>query len=260
MRRFYLFVFSAFFSIQAWSESSLSLSAFDVRGDYGNERTTSMTYVPLQYTWRRNALKISVQTSFLEIDGVSGNNGGPLDTNGALPASGQAQGQGDSYLKLGYELPRFSPRVILRPQAKIKIPTANEDKGLGTGEFDYQTQLDSFFYVGGWWPYVSIGYRWRGDGRYETTTGGSTRHVNAEFDDGAVVGAGLHRHLSAATAFTVSYEHREPSRQTRAAVEELLVTVQYRLDTHWQTALSVGTGFTSASADQILGLQATYRF
>jgi len=261
VKHFYFFVMALVFCVaRVWGDSSLSLSAFSVEGDYGNDRETSTHYVPLQYIWRKDALKIFVLASYLEIDGISGNRGGPLDTNGALPTSGNAQGLGDSYLKASYEIPAFTPRVALRPQLKIKIPTADEEKGLGSGEFDYQAQLDSFFYVRGWWPYVSMGYRWRGDGAYDAEVAGKKQRIEMDFDNGAVIGAGIYRNFSAATSLTVSYEHREPGQKTRAAVEEVMATLQYQFDAQWLAACLLGTGFTSASADQIVGLQTTYRF
>ena len=46
---------------------------------------------------------------------------------------------------------------------KLKIPTADENKGLGTGEFDEVVQFDYMYPLERLTPMATVGYKWRGD-------------------------------------------------------------------------------------------------
>jgi hypothetical protein len=239
--------------------TSIAVGGFYIKGDYGADTDTSMRYTPLTFAYRNRGLKLTATTSYLSIDGPSGYTNGVIDGNGALPASGQASGLGDSLLKAAYDISPRSRRLLLRPQLKIKIPSADENKGLGTGATDYTAQLDAFCFVGGWWPFVTVGYRWRGDSSYTLDDERQSKY-SIDLENGAVLGTGFYKPFSASSSLTVNYEHRAASIRHLAATEELLATFQYRFDAHWLTAFSAGTGFTTRSADKIAGLQLEYRF
>lgn len=247
-------------AIPADAITSVSVGAFYVRGDYGADSDTSMNYAPVTLAWREQSFKLGATMSYLAIDGVPGNTSGVIDGNGALPASGESEGLGDSFLKASYDISSNSRRLLLRPLVKVKIPTADENRGLGTGSTDYTVQLDAFYYVAGWWPYVSAGYRWRGDSTYEIDEGTGVRKYSAELENAPVFGAGFYKPLSAATSITLAYEHRAPSVVHLAATEEMLLTFQQKIDAHWTGSMSAGTGFTHRSADEIIGIQLEYRY
>jgi hypothetical protein len=238
---------------------SVAVGGFYINGDYGAETDTTMHYMPLTVAYRHQGLKLSATTSYLSIDGQPGFTQGAVDGNGALPASGKASGMGDSLLKAAYDFSLHSRYLLLRPQLKIKIPTADEDKGLGTGASDYTVQVDAFYFVKGWWPYVSAGYRWRGDGSYTLDNGQGKSKYSTDLENGSVLGAGFYKPLTASSSLTVNYEHRAASLRHLPATEELLATYQYQFDTHWISSFSAGMGFTSRSADKIFGLQLEYR-
>jgi len=239
--------------------TSLAVGAFYIKGDYGADSDTMMQYVPLTVAYREGGLKLSATAAFLSLEGPPGNTGGIIDGNGALPVSGKAEGMGDSLLKVSYDFSQASRRLLLRPQLKIKIPTADENRGLGSGAADYTVQMDAFYFVDGWWPYISAGYRWRGDGSYTINDGTDLRY-SIDLDNGAIYGAGFYKPLNELSSLTVNYEHRAPSIAHLAATEELLTTYQYKFDSHWLASFSAGTGFTTRSADSIIGVQVEYHF
>lgn len=240
--------------------TSVAVGGFYIDGDFGAETDTTMHYMPLTVAYRHQALKLSATTSYLAIEGPPGFTQGAIDGNGALPASGKASGMGDSWLKAAYDASLHSRYLQLRPQLKIKIPTADEDKGLGTGASDYTAQVDVFYFVKGWWPYVTAGYRWRGDGSYTLDNGERKSKYSIDLENGPVLGGGFYKPLTAWSSLTVNYEHRAASLRHLAATEEMLVTYQYQFDAHWICSFSAGTGFTSRSADKIFGLQLEHRF
>lgn len=260
MVRFYILMLMLSLACASHAATSVATSAYYISGDYGNEDDTTMWYAPITVAYRYAGLKLSATASYLSIDGPPGGTAGVIDGNGALPASGKAEGAGDILLKAGYDISTISRRLQLRPQLKIKLPSADEDKGLGTGATDYTMQLDAFYFIEGWWPYVSIGYRWRGDGRYSADDGSDVQRFPLELENGEIFGAGFFKPLTQATSLTLYYEHRSSSIAHLAATEEALATVQYRVDLHWLTSFSVGTGFSSRSADTIFGVQLEYRY
>jgi hypothetical protein len=46
---------------------------------------------------------------------------------------------------------------------KVKFPTADDDEGLGTGEFDYTLQLDFYKSFGRFSPMATVAYKIKGD-------------------------------------------------------------------------------------------------
>jgi hypothetical protein len=261
VKQFYsvLITFAFACGCSAEDTASVAVGAFYINGEYGTDTDTTMQYVPLTIAYRNNGLRLSATASFLSIEGPPGNTAGVIDGNGALPMSGKAEGAGDSLLKASYDISTLSRCLLLRPQLKIKIPTADENQGLGTGATDYTTQVDAFYFVHGWWPYLSAGYRWRGDGSYSIDDGTGS-HYPIDLENGLILGAGFYKPLTAASSLTVGYEHRAPSIVHLAATEELLATYQRRFDSHWLATFSAGTGFTARSADRIAGVQLEYRY
>lgn len=47
--------------------------------------------------------------------------------------------------------------------AKVKLPTADESRGLGTGRTDYALQIDADKPIGPWSVFGTAGYKWLGD-------------------------------------------------------------------------------------------------
>jgi Putative MetA-pathway of phenol degradation len=117
---------------------SLSTSFNYLRGDYGTDSDTTLIYVP--FTVRvapteRLTLGVTVpyirltsQNIVLTGGGVAVRNVGERRTEGGL---------GDLLLRGEYILVQEQPIIPeIMGLIKIKAPTADEDKGLGTGEFD----------------------------------------------------------------------------------------------------------------------------
>jgi len=82
----------------------------------------------------------------------------------AIERHGSESGVGDTNLDLGY---RFLDETDSLPEMSvhggIKIPTADEDKGLGTGEMDYQLGVELVKELGGWSVDLGMDYNILGD-------------------------------------------------------------------------------------------------
>jgi hypothetical protein len=142
-------------------------------GDYGTGKDTTIVYVPFTLGVRPiDRLWLTLTIPFIHQDtqnvvitgaGVASrkNEKGKL----ALPASSTTEeGLGDLLFKASYivvEERGVIPEIA--PYLKIKVPTADEDRGLGTGEFDETIGVDvSKRLVDGLFGYASLAYTFIG--------------------------------------------------------------------------------------------------
>ncbi len=112
-------------------------------GDYGAAETTDLLYAPLILKSQGRRYAFTFTFPFLVVEGPPGlliGDGGviPIDPNSTGEIV-RRSGVGDLILKGEYFFVAgdTSRRPWVSALGKIKIPTANEEKGLGTGEFDW---------------------------------------------------------------------------------------------------------------------------
>lgn len=114
-------------------------------GDYGTSETTDTWYLPFTLTRYFEKAEISATLPFIYQDsgaGISAVSGRPTLIRSG---SGQAEGGiGDILLAGKYQLLEESADDCfnLKGVARIKFPTADENKNLGTGEFDESLGLE----------------------------------------------------------------------------------------------------------------------
>jgi hypothetical protein len=131
-------------------------------GDFGGPTDTDILYVPfgLKFEWDPIVLKLTVP--YVRIDGDVTLVGGQPEPVPGL--TGVRDGLGDIVLAATYV---YYPGVDFLPltelTGKVKFGTADEDKGLGTGETDYSIQLDLSKRFGRVTPFGAAGYRFIGE-------------------------------------------------------------------------------------------------
>jgi hypothetical protein len=121
-----------------------------------------MLYIPYFASFKQDRLTWKAGVSWVSIDGP----GTVIDGGVVLPggASRRESGLGDTWISLSYEIEAFPvERGFLDITGKLKIPTADEDKGLGTGKFDQVLQLDYMYPCDRLIPMATLGYKHRGD-------------------------------------------------------------------------------------------------
>ena len=118
---------------------SFSTSANYSRGDYGTGKDTTLLYVP--FTLRVKPIEpLTLGVTVPYIRQTTQNilvTGGGVAVRKTVTTAQTEDGLGDLLLKGEYVLlqeQRSLPEITA--SLKIKFPTADEDKGLGTGEFD----------------------------------------------------------------------------------------------------------------------------
>ena len=109
------------------------------RGDYGDTQDTEVWYVPVTGKAQYENWTAKVTVPWLRIKGpgaiVGSGDGSVTQTGGAAVTT--EEGMGDIVAALMYTFDFEKIATSLDVTGKVKLPTADEDKGLGTGETDY---------------------------------------------------------------------------------------------------------------------------
>lgn len=150
-------------------------------GDYGTDEDTDVfsipitvgyspvrrlelyvTFVPLMYMKTTNLLAVSGRPVYSKKG--HGHMGTPSQTQEEDTDRDSETGIGDTTVGFTYY---FLEQTELLPKmhfsASVKLPTADEDKYLGTGEFDYIVELGAAKDFGPWGVFGSVEYNFIGD-------------------------------------------------------------------------------------------------
>jgi hypothetical protein len=229
-----------------------SIGAEVSSGDYGAPQRTDILYVPLAVKHETGPWAFKVTVPFVEMTGPGNVIGAGDDRivigDGNAPRR-TASGLGDIVGAAFYNVldDRKAP-VGLDLGGKVKLGTANEQKGLGTGENDFAVQADFFKAIGQFTPFGTIGYRWYGD-----PPGVNFRNVFY----GSIGGA---YRLSRQTTAGVAYDFRDPVFAGGPRVSEMTGYVSQRLSQATKVQLYAIVGFSDASPDYGAGLSLSYAY
>ncbi len=221
------------------------------RGDYGFTTNTEVFSVPLYFTAETDDWLVRLTLPYLSVKGpasVVGDVGGGAAAT-ARPTNKYESGLGDVMLSLTYHAVRTTDGFTLDLTGRVKFPTADEDRGLGTGKTDYYVQTDLYKTFGSVTPFATIGYRFLGsDAKYP-------------LKDGVYASLGTSYHVTTTTAVGAAFDWRE----------RLVRGVDDATDDHGvlfpTIRMSGGTllgyvlgGLNNASPDVGVGGMITYRF
>jgi hypothetical protein len=142
---------------------SVSLGADYSSGDYGASEDTDVWAIPIGLKYRTGAWRFGISTSWLHVTSPN-----TVDADGNFIGSGGKKttetGIGDTHLSAAYTLLDDRDYLLgLDVIGKVKLPTADENKFLGTGKADYGLNLEVFKTINHWSPYWNVGYKWKGD-------------------------------------------------------------------------------------------------
>lgn len=216
-------------------------------GEYGGDSDIEDVYVPvtLAYSESRFAARITVPYAY-----VNAPEGSLIGSGAVVPGGGPDRsdsGIGDIITSLTYRDLVQADAFALDITGKIKFGTADEDKGLGTGESDYSLQLDGYLMQGEFLWLGTLGYKWRGDPDGYT------------LDDTWFAAAGLSTWLNDTNRMGAMLSYRpEVSDEGEVATD---VTVFYDLDlsrTLWGGVYFLA-GLTDGSPDWGIGGSLTWK-
>lgn len=219
------------------------------RGDYGLTEDTTVLVAPFSLSYEGGPWTWRVTVPWLMIDGPASviADSGAGASGPERPTTENESGLGDSTVSLTYKLNPGADHLNVDLTGRIKLPTGDDDRGIGTGEIDTYAQVDLYRTYGGITPFGSIGYRWLGDGRYL-------------LEDGAYASGGLLFTIATGTSIGVSYEWRDAIVDGGDDAREASVFMFKRLNDRWNLNVSVMRGFTDSSADFGAGAQLSYSF
>ena len=221
-------------------KQTVSLASYFSSGDYGGDRDTDIYYFPVSYSANKGKWGAQLTVPHLQVEGVGNvlvNIGG---VNRAVSGNQleRNSGIGDSTLALTYQMDPFSetsPFIDFR--LDIKIPTADRNWGLGTGEADYSTQVDISHNYGNSVLFGTLGYTFRGKTDFY-----------AGLIDSAYAQLGIARPFALRWNVGIFYEYREPASTFSPEIHELVPYFSFQISDSWSFTGLTAFGFTQASA------------
>jgi hypothetical protein len=218
-------------------------------GDYGQTIDTQITYAPVTAKIKMDRWTGKLTIPYISITGpgvvIGGSEG---STAGAAGVKSTESGLGDVTSSLAYTAPLGSEDTKATFTGKIKFPTADEDRNLGTGQFDYTLQAGLTHNIGDFYLSGSVARKFNGSS------------ARFQLDDVWKYSAGAGYSFTPETTLGVSYDYRQASTATGDAASEASTFISHKLNEDWSLQVYAYTGFTDSSPDLGGGLQVSYQF
>lgn len=225
-------------------EWKISASANYETGKYGTDTTTDTLYLPVtlkRYFLDRGDISLTVpyisQTSSPEVINIGGT---PSRIRQAPGPAVTSSGLGDIILRGSYYLLTEDKETPfdLNFAGKIKIPTADDSRGLGTGEFDAGFGLEFAKSISsGFMGYFDIYYTAIGD------------PPGLDLDDRIVFDAGISRKLDPFWTLSAFYEESTPLIKSDPNLRDVLVSFEYKASERARVFFGATLGLTDTSPD-----------
>lgn len=231
-------------------------------GDYGSVSDTNLWSLPVYGEYVMGPLAIRASLPWLRLTGpgdvipglgqvgsVKGRRKGVPGTPSTAARSTES-GIGDLTGSVSYELPfSVKDQLVFDVTGRIKLPTADEDKGLGTGEFDYAVEAGAHQFVGQQLKLsATLGYAILGDGGATPLDNIFYGNLGAQYRIDEQFSAGLSLALGQATS---SFGESRT---------DLTASIAYDLDKNYRLKGYVMKGFSDGSPDRGIGVLMEVRF
>jgi hypothetical protein len=231
---------------------SVGVGAEYTTGKYGGETAIEETYVPVSLAYDATRLSVRLTVPYLSVKApqgtvVEGPDGEQIIGEGPVSTEG---GIGDVIAALTvYDVLSFADgEFVMDLTGEIKFGTADEKKGLGTGQSDYSVQADAFRFFGRVTAIGSVGYMVRGD------------PDDIDLEDVFFAAAGATCAVSDRTRLGIFYDYQEASVPGNDAMQELSATISSRSGESWWLSGYATAGFSDSSPDWGGGISFTASF
>lgn len=216
-------------------------------GSYGGTSDTDILYIPVVGKYETGPWTLKLTVPYIRITAPSGGTVVSVDANGRMlrrsvgPRTTNS-GMGDVVAGASYNILNDSAsKTAVDITGKVKFGTADQAKGLGTGETDYALQADVYKTYGQTTALATLGYRVMGD-----PAGIPLKDVWY----GSVGGA---YKFSPETSGGLVLDLRQPTTSTGEQMRELTAYVTQKLGGPYKLQGYVVTGLTDASPDWGMG-------
>lgn len=265
---------------------SLSVGADYSTGKYGANESTKVYYMPFAATYNTGAFTYKLTIPYIRVTGPGdivpgglGGTGGSSGGAGVVGCSGKVRnssgtgrgfcppttttgagvvntrtrttesGLGDIVAAATYAvLDDEASGVYVDVTGRIKLPTASESKGLGSGKTDYALQGYVEKSFGAPFVSLSLGYKWLGEPAgvsYKNVTFGS-------------LGAGYK--FSKMTTLDLSYDWATSAVSGAERPQEISANLTHRINDQYKLSGIIYTGLSDANADVGGGVTLSYSF
>lgn len=225
-------------------------------GKYEESSSTDILYVPAILRAELDAFAVELTVPYIRIHGpagifavVSGNN--------TASGSHTEEGLGDTFLSAAYT---FSPPLDWLPffelEGEVKFPTADEDRSLGTGQYDYIAQGTATWSINRFVPFFTVGYEFLGDTQVITAMDGTTSGF--ELHDVFRSGIGGSYQIVDGLYGGLQYDYRAPTSAGAGAAMDLVPFLSWQPMPYWTVDAYATAGLASGSPDAGGGLQLGY--
>jgi hypothetical protein len=227
---------------------SLSAGVNITSGTYGGADDIEDTYVPLTATVDYGRVLFRLTVPYLSVRAPEGT---ILDPDGVpLPGTGDVtteSGLGDIVGSATIYDVVYSERLgfVMNLTGKVKLGTADEAKGLGTGESDYSVHADFYKFVDRLTLMSSVGYRFRGD------------PADIDLRDTLMASVGGTYRITAGIYGGLFYDYRESAISGSDALREVTGLLSHRISDDWHLQVYAMTGLTDSSPDWSAGVTMT---
>lgn len=220
-------------------------------GEFGAGERTNTFYLPCTLTrfFERAEAGISVPLIYQDSGDVVFVGNAP--NRSGRGGAGSSQGLGDIYLAGKYYFMDRSKTgdISISPAATLKLPTADEDEHLGTGEPDFGIGLENSVTLDERWSlYLDIYYTFIGD----------PPHIDYNNEFGVSVGAGYR--LNRATEVGGYLRWRTALLDGNDDPAQLYFNVNHDLDTITAVFAGMGLGLSEGSPDFSLNAGFSLKF
>lgn len=229
---------------------SSALAFFFSKGFYGQDLPTYVRYLPYTHEVAIPGWRFKSSLPVLEISGP----GNVLIDIGSVgrQSSGLVaeRGVGDLVLSATHELPVLASNLpFFDVTLDLKLPTADERRGLGTGRPDVGVQLDAYQNLAGFTLFAAAGYRYR--------------HRSPVFEglnDSVNLSLGVSGAIRERWQGGLIYDFRQAASSFSGDTHEILPYLSWTPSDDWGFMLYLIEGFTEDSADTAAGVQITRRW
>ncbi|PID41826.1 MAG: hypothetical protein CSA52_01175 [Gammaproteobacteria bacterium] len=230
----------------------LSVGGFVSEGDYGLSRNTDIVAIPVSVRYRAWPWKVKVSSTLVHLNGPGTLTDGDVG-NGRHGAVRDEVGSGDTSFLLEREgMLGKSAQAYWNLGLRVKVPTGSEEKGLGTGEFDYEPRFTLMYLKSSVKPYLLARYTIKGDSdsrRFENTLG-ATLGIDYKIGGKAWEAFGIGAQLTA----------RESSIKGGNERMEVLLVGRYKANKNRAYSAYVIRGLAEGSPDWAAGFSVDYKW
>ena len=213
---------------------SVRLGFEQTSGDYGGDTEFDDRYLPVTLLYQTDRIAFRATVPYVEIEFVD-----PVDSSVYTES-----GLGDVVLGLTVfdVIESSNGSLTVDLTGKVELPTADEAKGLGTGETDYSLQADLFKHVGKAAFVGSLGYKVRGE------------PAGVALEDGWLVSIGGLYRFSTRTQGSLFLDHRESSLPGSEPIREAVASLSRNVNERWRVQGYLIRGFTDTAVDLGAGM------